>query len=243
MQSAAIAPTISHVKTIGIVDYGSGNLRSVSKALAAVGAHTHLVSSPAGLDDIDALVVPGVGAFGDCVRQLRATGLWEPLREWIAADRPYLGICLGYQLLFESSEETPGVDGLGALPGSVRRFPAGNPENPQGNFKVPHMGWNTLDLRAPDDRLYAGLVGVSQQAGLAGAQPEAPSVYFVHSYYPVPADPSLITATCNYAGAFAASVTRGALSAVQFHPEKSQRTGLAILENFVRSIHAPAPCH
>jgi glutamine amidotransferase len=211
------------VKNIGIVDYGSGNLRSVSKALDAVGARTRLVSSPAALDEIDAVVVPGVGAFGDCARHLRATGLWEPLREWIASDRPYLGICLGYQLLFESSEETPGVEGLGALPGIVRRFPS-------GDFKVPHMGWNTLDIRRSDDRLYAGL-------------PASPSVYFVHSYFPVPSDPSLITATCNYAGAFAASVSRGALSAVQFHPEKSQRTGLAILKNFVISIDAIAACH
>ncbi len=156
------------MKNIGIVDYGSGNLRSVSKALDAVGARTRLVPDPSALDEIDAVVVPGVGAFGDCARHLRATGLWEPLREWIAADRPYLGICLGYQLLFESSEETPGVEGLCVLPGVVRRFPP-------GALKVPHMGWNTLALRQPDDRLYAAL-------------PDSPSVYFVHSFFPVPAD-------------------------------------------------------
>lgn len=201
---------------LGVVDYGSGNLRSVTKALAAVGAQPRLVTSPAALAGIDAIVVPGVGAFGDCAKNLRATGLWDPLREWIASDRPYLGICLGYQLLFEASEETPGVAGLGALPGIVRRFPA-------SGLKVPHMGWNTLDLRQPVDRLYAGL-------------DENPSVYFVHSYFPQPADPSVVTATCDYGAPFAASVTRGALSAVQFHPEKSQRTGLAILKNFVESI-------
>ena len=211
------------MKNIGIVDYGSGNLRSVSKALDAVGACTRLVSTPDTLGEIDAVVVPGVGAFGDCARHLRATGLWEPLREWIAADRPYLGICLGYQLLFESSEETPGVEGLGVLPGRVRKFPV-------GALKVPHMGWNTLDVRKPEDRLYSAL-------------PSAPSVYFVHSFFPVPADPSIISATCDYAGDFAASVSRGALSAVQFHPEKSQRNGLAILKNFVTSIDAPVPCH
>ena len=204
------------MKNIGIVDYGSGNLRSVSKALDAVGASTRLVSSPSALDEIDAIVVPGVGAFGDCASHLRGTGLWEPLREWITADRPYLGICLGYQLLFESSEETSGIGGLGVLPGIVRRFPA-------GALKVPHMGWNTLDLRQPEDRLYAGL-------------PAEPSVYFVHSFFPVPADTSIISATCEYGGDFAASVTRGALSAVQFHPEKSQRNGLAILKNFVTSL-------
>ena len=138
------------MKNIGIVDYGSGNLRSVSKALDAVGARARLVPAPDALGGIDAIVVPGVGAFGDCARHLRATGLWEPLREWIAQDRPYLGICLGYQLLFESSEETPGVEGLGVLSGVVRRFST-------PTLKVPHMGWNTLDIRQPDDRLYAGL--------------------------------------------------------------------------------------
>ncbi len=211
------------MKTIGIVDYGSGNLRSVSKALDTVGAHTRLVSTPAGLDAIDAIVVPGVGAFGDCARNLRATGLWEPLREWAAQDRPYLGICLGYQLLFESSEETPGVEGLGLLPGAVRRFP-------RSALKVPHMGWNTLAIRRPDDRLYASLS-------------DAPSVYFVHSYFPAPADSTLVSATCDYGGDFAASVTRGRLSAVQFHPEKSQRTGLAILKNFVSSLDAVTARH
>jgi len=201
------------------VDYGSGNLRSVTKALAAVGACPRLISSPSALGEIDAVVVPGVGSFGDCARNLRATGLWEPLREWIAADRPYLGICLGYQLLFESSEETPGIAGLGALPGTVKKFPA-------GPLKVPHMGWNTLALNAPGDRLYRDL-------------PADPSVYFVHSYHPVPTDASLVTATCEYGDGFAASVSHGALSACQFHPEKSQANGLAILRNFVTSIQNP----
>jgi imidazole glycerol-phosphate synthase subunit HisH len=209
------------MKNIGIIDYGSGNLRSVSKALDAVGAHSRLVSTHNALDEIDAVVVPGVGAFGDCARHLRATGLWEPLREWIAQDRPYLGICLGYQLLFESSEESPGVEGLRVLPGVVRRFST-------TTLKVPHMGWNTLDIRQPDDRLYAGLDAT-------------PSLYFVHSYFPAPDDDSLVTATCDYAGNFAASVSRGALSAVQFHPEKSQRNGLAILRNFVMATQNPKP--
>jgi glutamine amidotransferase len=210
-----------------VVDYGSGNLRSVCKALDAVGARTRLIDAPAQLGEIDAVVVPGVGAFGDCARNLRATGLWEPLREWIAADRPYLGICLGYQLLFEGSEETPGVPGLGVLPGFVRRFPS-------GPLKVPHMGWNTLALRSPADALFQGL-------------PADPSVYFVHSYHPVPADDSLVTATCDYGAGFAASVARGALKAVQFHPEKSQANGLAILRNFLASVapssisHLPSP--
>jgi len=217
------------MKTIGIVDYRRGNLRSVTKALEAVGAHPRLISAPAELDEVTAVVVPGVGAFGDCARNLRATGLWDPLREWIRNDRPFLGICLGYQLLFESSEETPGVEGLGVFRGEVRRFPA-------GALKVPHMGWNTLEIRPAGAALYAGL-------------PSNPSVYFVHSFRPEPVDDSLVSATCDYGGPFAASISRGNLHAVQFHPEKSQRNGLTILKNFVSSIgstvensHAVAAC-
>jgi glutamine amidotransferase len=199
---------------IGVVDYGSGNLRSVGRALEAAGARTGLISKPAGLEGVDAVVVPGVGAFGDCASNLRATGLWEPLREWIGSGRPYLGICLGYQLLFESSEESPGVAGLGALPGRVLRFSG-------GGLKVPHMGWNTLTgLRGP---LYRGL-------------PEETAVYFVHSFYPVPEETSLASATCEYGVRFAAGVSRGALHATQFHPEKSQAAGLAILRNFLSTL-------
>jgi len=199
------------LRSVGVVDYGSGNLRSVCKALEAAGSKSTLVADPSGLAGLDAVVVPGVGSFGDCAANLRATGLWDPLREWIAAGRPYLGICLGYQLLFESSEESPGVAGLGVLPGRVVRFPG------QG-YKVPHMGWNTLTgLRGP---LYKG-------------QPEEMPVYFVHSYYPVPAEPEISSATCEYGVRFAASVSCGRLHAAQFHPEKSQAAGLAILRNFL----------
>lgn len=202
------------MKSIGVVDYGSGNLRSVCKALEASGAETRLLTSPGQLAGADALVVPGVGAFADCAANLRAAGLWEPLKEWIRAGRPYLGICLGYQLLFESSEESPGVEGLGVLAGKVVRFPS-------GTLKVPHMGWNNLTgLRGP---LYAGL-------------PEGTPVYFVHSFYPVPDDPALASATCEYAAPFAASVSVGPLHATQFHPEKSQAAGLAILRNFLSTL-------
>ena len=202
------------MKSIGVVDYGSGNLRSVCKALEASGADARLVTSPAELNAADAIVVPGVGAFADCAANLKATGLWDPLKDWLQAGRPYLGICLGYQLLFESSEESPGVEGLGVLAGRVVRFSA-------GALKVPHMGWNTLTaLRGP---LYAGL-------------PEATSVYFVHSYYPVPADPALASATCEYGAPFAASVSIGTIHATQFHPEKSQAAGLAILRNFLSTL-------
>lgn len=204
---------------VGLVDYGSGNLRSVQRALEHAGAVCRLVHNPAEAGGCTALVVPGVGSFGDCARQLREAGLWEFLREWIAADRPYLGICLGYQLLFEGSEESPGVEGLGALKGNVVHFPA------EAGFKIPHMGWNQLHIRRGEDRLMRGLG-------------ENPDFYFVHSYYPVPADPAVITSTCNYGVEFAASVTLGNLSAVQFHPEKSQSLGLAMLRNFISSLQS-----
>jgi glutamine amidotransferase len=201
-------------KSIGVVDYGSGNLRSVSKALEAVGASVALVTSSAQLDPLDAVVVPGVGAFGDCAQNLRKSGLWEPLIEWLQAGRPYLGICLGYQLLFESSEESPGCKGLGVLPGRVVRF--------QGNrLKVPHIGWNVLlDMRGPMFKTLS----------------PAPYFYFVHSYFPVPADDAIVSARCEYGGTFAASVSNGSLHATQFHPEKSQSAGLTLLENFLDTL-------
>jgi glutamine amidotransferase len=202
---------------IGLVDYGSGNLRSVQQAIEHAGGSCLLVHSPADAEGCAALVVPGVGSFGDCARQLREAGLWDFLREWIAADRPYLGICLGYQLLFESSEESPGVEGLGALKGKVVHFSKG------GGLKIPHIGWNQLQIRNHSDRLMHGL----------GKNPD---FYFVHSYYPVPKDIDCITATCDYGVEFAASITRGNLSAVQFHPEKSQDLGLAMLRNFIASL-------
>ena len=204
----------SDSKFIGVVDYGSGNLRSVCKALEAVGATVGLVTKGAQLDTLDAVVVPGVGAFGDCAQNLRKSGLWEPLAEWLRAGRPYLGICLGYQLLFESSEESPGCRGLGVLPGQVVRF-AGN------GLKVPHIGWNQLrDLRG----------------SIYGSLPDHPYFYFVHSYFPVPADERLVSARCDYGGTFAASVSSGTLHATQFHPEKSQTAGLAFLKNFLDTL-------
>lgn len=196
------------------MDYGSGNLRSVCKALEASGASAALVSDASQLAGLDAVVVPGVGSFGDCAANLQATGLWEPLREWIKAGRPYLGICLGYQLLFESSEESPGVSGLGVLPGTVIRFS-------EAGLKVPHMGWNSLsNLKGP---LFRGL-------------PEETSFYFVHSFFPVPTDATLASSTCDYGQRFAASISVGPLHATQFHPEKSQAAGLAVLRNFLSTL-------
>jgi len=209
--------TDSPFPLLGLVDYGSGNLRSVHRAIEESGGSCVSVRTPADAKSCTALVVPGVGSFGDCARQLREAGLWEFLREWLAADRPYLGICLGYQLLFESSEESPGVEGLAALGGRVVHFERG------GELKIPHMGWNQLQIRSASDPLMQGLG-------------ESPEFYFVHSYYPAPEEPEKITATCHYGVEFAASVTRGNLHAVQFHPEKSQLLGLTMLRNFINSL-------
>ena len=199
---------------LGVIDYGSGNLRSVCKALEASGATPRLISSASEMSGLDAIVVPGVGAFAHCAENLRAAGLWEPVREWAATGKPYLGICLGYQLLFESSEESPGVEGLGVLRGRVVRFAS-------GELKVPHMGWNAL--RQTFGPLYTGF-------------PPEVSMYFVHSYYPVPAESALVSAWCEYGVRFAAGVSQGSLHAVQFHPEKSQAAGLALLRNFLSTL-------
>ena len=199
---------------IALIDYGSGNLRSVSKALQHEGAEVRLADSPETIARADAVVLPGVGAFGDCVKNLQARRLWEPLADWLRSGRPFLGICLGYQLLFEESEESPGVRGFGFFPGRVKRFST-------PGLKIPHMGWNTLDLAAIP--LWKGI-------------PRHPHVYFVHSYFPVPADDSIVSARSTHGETFAAAVTRGRVAAMQFHPEKSQEIGLAILRNFIGSI-------
>ena len=202
-------------KKLALIDYGRGNLRSVANALGQEGAEVRLVDRPEALAGLDAMVLPGVGSFGDCVRQLHESGLWEPVQQWLAADRPFLGICLGYQMLFESSDESPGVPGLGYFRGKVRRFRS-------GTLKIPHMGWNTLDLRA-DYPLWQGLG-------------ENPHVFFVHSFFPEPQDQSLVTARTDYGETFAASIGRGQLAATQFHPEKSQAAGLTILRNFIQRL-------
>lgn len=201
---------------VALIDYGSGNLRSVEKALQHSGASVERCEDASRFSACSAVVLPGVGSFGDCARGLRSRGLIEPLREWLAADRPYLGICLGYQILFDGSEEHPGEPGLGHWRGRVTRFPA------RPGLKIPHMGWNNLQWRAPD-AVFAGL-------------PDAPHVFFVHSYFPVPDDDSLVTASAFYGVNFAAAAGRGHVRGMQFHPEKSQSNGLRILENFVRSL-------
>lgn len=198
-----------------VIDTGICNLRSVTKALEAVGADVHVVHTPADVAQLApaGLVLPGVGALRDCVASLRNTGLDEVVRQWIADDRPFLGVCLGMQALFEHSEEG-NIAGLGIFKGNVIRF------RRPAEFKIPHMGWNAVRFVQPDSPLAAGL-------------PPQPSFYFVHSFHCVPADPRLVLGACDYGGEFCAAIGRGNVFATQFHPEKSQANGLRVYGNFV----------
>ena len=199
----------------GLIDYGMGNLLSVSKALTAAGGEVRIVRSPEELAGADRIVLPGVGNFGDGMEHLRDSGFIPFVREWIRADRPFLGICLGMQMLLDRSEEAPDIPGLGVVPGEVVRFPA-------GSEKVPHIGWNEVTVRP---------------GGGNGFFPDSdPALwfYFVHSYYVRPSDPSWIAATCHYILPFAAALSRRNLLALQFHPEKSQDSGLRLLRAFFR---------
>lgn len=202
---------------IAILDTGSGNLRSVEKALARVGGRPLITSDPDVVRRADRLVVPGQGAFGGFMTAIRERHLDQPIRELVAAGRPYLGICLGMQVLFEDSEEHGPVAGLGLLPGHVRRFRPADPA-----VKVPHMGWNTVERAAAggDDPVLAGIA-------------DGAHVYFVHSYYVEAGNPDQVALTCHYDVRFAAAVRAGNLFACQFHPEKSQTVGLRLLANFV----------
>ncbi len=198
---------------IAVLDYGVGNLFSVSKALSAVGADVKVTDEAADLREAERILLPGVGAFGDCMRNLEATGLIPVLKEEIEGGKPLLGICVGLQILFRGSEESPDVEGLGILPGMVRKIQA-------PGLKIPHMGWNSLDVAEPGEGLFAGLE-------------EHPYVYFVHSYHAVPEDASIVTAAASYGGRLTASVADGNVLATQFHPEKSGDVGLRILKNFI----------
>ncbi len=205
---------------IAIVDYGGGNLRSVEMALFAAGAQARLTSDPGEILAAAAVVSPGQGAFGDVMRSLERRGLLGPVRDRAAeamrGGRPFLGICVGMQYLVESSEEEPGVRGLGLLAGRCRRFRPADPA-----LKIPQMGWNRLIPRAGDgEPLLRGL-------------PDEPFVYFVHSYYVELEEPGAIAAETDYAVRYCSALARGNLFATQFHPEKSQRVGLQILRNFV----------
>ena len=203
------------MSTIAVIDTGICNLRSVTKALEAVGASVRVVRTPPEVAASRAagLVLPGVGALRDCVASLRASKLDATVRDWIAADRPFLGVCLGMQALFEHSEEG-NITGLGIFPGKVVRF-----RRPPG-FKIPHMGWNTVRFLQPRSPLATGLAS------------EGEAFYFVHSFYCVPADPALVLAECDYGGEFCAALGRGRVFATQFHPEKSQTKGLQLYRNF-----------
>ena len=199
---------------IAIVDYGMGNLRSVQKALEKIGQTADIVTRPDQILKADRLILPGVGAFRDAIHELRRLDLIEPIRDHIQSDKPFLGICLGLQMLFDVSYEDGEWPGLGILKGSVVRFPA-------SELKVPHMGWNTLEAAKPVKLL-------------EGIPPET-SVYFVHSYYVVPEEVAVIAARTNYGVTFTSMVNRGNLFATQFHPEKSQKAGLKLLSNFANS--------
>ncbi len=199
---------------IAVINYGMGNLRSVAKAVEAAGGDVQIVTKPTELDASDGVVLPGVGALADCVSALCETGMSEALRDWITADRPFLGVCLGLQALFDYSEEAE-TEGLGIFPGKVLRFRL-PPE-----LKVPHMGWNTVRFAQPESALIANL------------ENEGEAFYFVHSYYCVPTDPSLVLAECDYGVKFTAAIAKGRCFATQFHPEKSQTKGIQIYRNFV----------
>jgi glutamine amidotransferase len=198
--------------SVAVIDYDAGNTLSVTRALEKVGARVDLTPDPERAARADAVVLPGVGAFGDCVKKLEERGMDGACREAIGSGKPFLGVCVGMQVLFEGSEESPGVEGLGVLPGEVVRFEV-------GDLKVPHMGWNQLDV--------------------ARAQPvledlDGEAFYFVHSYYPDPAARSDVLGTAEYGARFCAAAGRENLVAVQFHPEKSSRAGLKLYENFLR---------
>lgn len=197
-------------KKVVIIDYGMGNLHSVNKAVAAVGGEPILTSDAEVIANADKILLPGVGAFGDCMANLEKSGLIPVIKEHLAKGTPFLGICLGMQLLFEGSEEDPGVAGLGFFKGQVKKLTT--------KEKIPHMGWNKLELRSASPLL----------TDAAGEY-----VYFVHSFHAEPDDRSIITSVCDYGQEVTASVGKGNVQAFQFHPEKSSRAGLKLLKAFV----------
>ena len=204
---------------IGVIDYGGGNIRSLVKALETLGSPPQLVTNPGQMENLDLVFFPGQGSFGDCMTKLENLGLVNPLIDWIKADKPFFGICIGYQLLFEESEESPGVKGLSIFEGKVTRFP-------QGELKVPHMGWNSVIVSDSSRDPWTDLG-------------EKPYFYYVHSYFPAPVDPSLTAAQTEYGVTFAGAIQRGRLVATQFHPEKSQKTGMKFIRNFLRKHTSP----
>ena len=205
---------------VTIIDYGMGNLRSVQKAIERIGGTAHIESSANRISRADRLILPGVGAFRDAIAALKKKDLVQAIQDHVAADRPFLGICLGLQLMFDVSFEDGEHEGLGIISGEVRRF-----ELPS-EYKIPHMGWNRLKT-VGDTPLLAGC-------------PKEPWFYFVHSYHVLPSDSSWVMATTDYGIDFVSMVGRGNVSAAQFHPEKSQAAGMRLLTNFVQPEVSPA---
>jgi glutamine amidotransferase len=202
--------------SLAIIDYGMANLRSVQKAFEYVGYPAEIINRPEQIARYDRLVLPGVGAFKDAMATLRDGGFADPIREHIKADKPFLGICLGLQMLFDVGYEDGEHSGLGIIAGECVRFDV----DETLGLKVPHMGWNQLEIR-------------KDSSVLAGLEPDA-SVYFVHSFHVVPRDAEVVATMTDYGRPFVSSIARGNLFATQFHPEKSQKVGLRILENFAR---------
>lgn len=200
---------------VGIIDYGAGNLQSVLNAFHALGAEANLITTPAELAELTHLVLPGQGEFGDCSRKLEASGMTQPIKDWIAADKPFLGICVGYQLLFEGSEESPAAKGLGIFKGKNVKFTT------EPGLKIPHMGWN-------------GVTPQNSNLSMWNGMSEEPYFYYVHSYFPQAEEADCVACVTTYGNqTFHGAITRGNLIATQFHPEKSQHAGLQLLKNFL----------
>jgi imidazole glycerol-phosphate synthase subunit HisH len=198
---------------IAVVDYDAGNIRSVTKALESLGVEVRVTGDPADIEKADGIILPGVGAFGKASQSLEAKGLMKPLRIAIRAGKPFFGICLGMQLLYEQSEENPGARGLGVIKGRVIRFSPG--------LKIPHLGWNQVFQKG--------------NSPLWNEIPDGSFFYFAHSFFGVPTDGSMISGETGYGVSYASSIHRGALYGVQFHPEKSQKWGLKLLANFIQT--------
>ena len=204
---------------IAIINYGAGNLRSVAKALESLGANVHVTADPAEIAAADGLVLPGQGACDSAMVALEEHSLTESVRQAIVDEKPFFGVCLGLQLLFDYTEEGGETECLGVIPGRVRRFPPG--------LKVPHMGWNTIELLQPDHPIFADV-------------PEGSHFYFVHSFYPDPESPEATAAVTDYGLRFCCAVAQGNVVATQFHPEKSGPVGLRLYGNFLRMVQSMA---
>jgi len=212
---------------IGIIDYGMGNLGSVSNACKFLGLDAEIITAPGALDSCRAVILPGVGAFGDCMAHLVEHNFVVPIQNWIAGGKPFLGICLGLQVLFEGSEENPGVEGLGVFKGTVKRFEfnvdeassLGPAAGSRFHLKIPQIGWNAVTQKRPDCPMFTGIA-------------DATYFYFVHSFYVAPADEAIVAGETSYGLEYCSAVWKDNVFAAQFHPEKSQAVGLQMLKNF-----------